>query len=193
MTTSPSRSTSRRSSRGCRRCCAAPVATRRSPAPGLMLDPAEHTVAQDGARSTLTPTEFRLLTALAARRGTRLRAARAGPRGVAARRDRARQHPRRLHRPAAPQARLAAPAAADRHGARHRLPPRTRVMSRPGLRGRLRLSVVGAVALALIAAPGRVQHRAARAAQQDANNALYSRASAELASPARGRGRTDCA
>ena len=36
---------------------------------GLMFDPAERSVAQDGARVALTPTEFRVLTALAARQG----------------------------------------------------------------------------------------------------------------------------
>lgn len=36
---------------------------------GMMFDPTERTVAQDGARLTLTPTEFRLLAALAARQG----------------------------------------------------------------------------------------------------------------------------
>src|SRR5947209_2395465 len=34
---------------------------------GLMFDPTERTVTQDAARVTLTPTEFRLLAALAAR------------------------------------------------------------------------------------------------------------------------------
>jgi two-component system, OmpR family, response regulator len=36
---------------------------------GLKLDPVERTVARDGAGVSLTPTEFRLLTTLAARRG----------------------------------------------------------------------------------------------------------------------------
>ena len=36
---------------------------------GLMFDPAERTVAQDGAQVGLTPTEFRLLATLAARQG----------------------------------------------------------------------------------------------------------------------------
>ena len=46
--------------------------SRRDPEPelvGLSLDPTEHLVTQDGAAVTLTPTEFRLLSTLAGRRG----------------------------------------------------------------------------------------------------------------------------
>jgi two-component system, OmpR family, response regulator len=39
----------------------------------VVLDPAAHAIAVDGERTTLTPTEFRLLAALAARRGAVLR------------------------------------------------------------------------------------------------------------------------
>ena len=42
------------------------------PALGLTLDPAEHTVSRDGTTQTLTPTEFRLLAALAGRPGKAL-------------------------------------------------------------------------------------------------------------------------
>jgi two-component system response regulator MprA len=50
---------------------------RRAPAPaapaGLTLDPAAHAIAHGAARVALTPTEFRLLAALAARPGTVVR------------------------------------------------------------------------------------------------------------------------
>ena len=42
------------------------------PALGMVLDPAEHTVARDGTTQLLTPTEFRLLAALAGRPGKAL-------------------------------------------------------------------------------------------------------------------------
>jgi len=42
---------------------------------GLSLDPTEHVVSQDGARVSLTPTEFRLLSALAGRQGKTCRRA----------------------------------------------------------------------------------------------------------------------
>jgi two-component system response regulator MprA len=45
------------------------------PAPGLVLDPAAHAIAHGDARVPLTPTEFRLLAALAARPGTVVRRA----------------------------------------------------------------------------------------------------------------------
>jgi two-component system response regulator MprA len=54
---------------------------RRAPAaapaavPGLVLDPAAHAIAHGDARVPLTPTEFRLLAALAARPGTVVRRA----------------------------------------------------------------------------------------------------------------------
>lgn len=44
-----------------------------APTTGLALDPATFAVHYDGRRSTLTPTEFRLLAALAARPGTVVR------------------------------------------------------------------------------------------------------------------------
>jgi two-component system OmpR family response regulator len=44
-------------------------------APGLVLDPAAHAIAHGDARVPLTPTEFRLLAALAARPGTVVRRA----------------------------------------------------------------------------------------------------------------------
>lgn len=55
-------------------------------------------------------------------------------------------------------------------------------MSRPGLRRRLWLSVVGAVALALILLLAAFNIVLRERLSEDANNALYSRASAELAS-----------
>ena len=51
----------------------APVAA--PPAPGLVLDPAAHAIGHGDARVPLTPTEFRLLAALAARPGTVVRRA----------------------------------------------------------------------------------------------------------------------
>jgi two-component system response regulator MprA len=42
------------------------------PALGLTLDPAEHAVSREGTTQTLTPTEFRLLAALASRPGKAL-------------------------------------------------------------------------------------------------------------------------
>ena len=51
----------------------APVAA--PPAPGLVLDPAAHAIGRGDARVPLTPTEFRLLAALAARPGTVVRRA----------------------------------------------------------------------------------------------------------------------
>ena len=70
--------------------------------------------------------------------------------GLGARSDRPRQHARRLHRPPAPQARAASRGARDRNGARRRLlAPVTRPV-RLGVRTRLLLAAVGAVALALV-------------------------------------------
>ena len=91
------------------------------------------------AACALTPTEFRVLAALAARPGRGRCAARAlVAAGMARRRDRARQHARRLHRPHPPQAaRRPARREADRDGARRRLPPavsfRTRLLPRRSL------------------------------------------------------------
>ena len=132
-----------------------------------------------GIRLTLTPTEFRLLAALAGATGTGLRAARADSRRLAARRDRARQHTRRIHRPAAPEARLVAAAAADRHRSRHGLPPR--MISRLGLRRRLELSVIVAVALSLVLLLAAFNVVLRHRLSADANNAVIARASAELA------------
>src|SRR4051794_32355647 len=44
-----------------------------SEAAGLVLDPSQHAIAAEGAEVPLTPTEFRLLAALAARRGELVR------------------------------------------------------------------------------------------------------------------------
>ena len=70
MTTSPSPSTSRRSSSACsallRRTAGEPGD---DPELGLALDPAEHTVSRGTTTQALTPTEFRLLAALAGRPG----------------------------------------------------------------------------------------------------------------------------
>ena len=72
---------------------------------GLRLDPAAHAMTCGAARAALTPTEFRILARLLAR----ARRGRPPPRPhtgrLAARRHRPRQHARRLHRPAAAQAR----------------------------------------------------------------------------------------
>ena len=48
-------------------------------AAGVVLDPTAHALVQDGTRIALTPTEFRLLAALAASPGTVLRRARSSP------------------------------------------------------------------------------------------------------------------
>ena len=89
---------------------------------GLVLDPAQHSVASAGRSRTLTPTEFRLLAALASQPRDGARPPGADPRGLAARRDRAGQHARRVHRADPPQARAAARCPSDRHAARRRLP-----------------------------------------------------------------------
>ena len=69
---------------------------------------------------------------------------------LGARGDRPRQHPRRVYRPAATQARAASGSSGDRDRARGRvLPPVTRPL-RLGVRTRLLLAAVGAVALALV-------------------------------------------
>src|SRR5690348_11002875 len=95
---------------------------------GLTLDPSEMTVSGGDMTQSLTPTEFRLLAALAARG------------------DRAGQHARRVHRAPAPQARAAARRARDRDRSRRGVPDAMR-----SLRGRLLWSAVGAVAVVLAA------------------------------------------
>ena len=131
---------------------------------GMEFDPTERTVAQDEARLTLTPTEFRLLAALAARQGRACAPPRADTHRVAARRDRARQHARRVHRPAAPEARLAAAAAEDRHRPRHRLPARDDLPTRSAQAPR----AVGDRCGGAVAGPlaRRLQHRAAPASER---------------------------
>ena len=67
----------------------------------MRLDPARHD-ASCGSRSVkLTPTEFRILARLGGRARRRCPPARARPLGLATRRDRPRQHARRVHREAA--------------------------------------------------------------------------------------------
>src|SRR5262249_16301795 len=65
---------------------------------------------------------------------------------VARRRDRSRQHPRRLHGAAAKEALRASEPGEDRHGARHRVPAD---MSRFSLRTRLTILVALAAAITL--------------------------------------------
>src|SRR5206468_7700584 len=81
-------------------------------------------------------------------------AARADPHRLASWRDRSRQHARRLRRTPAPQAEEAVARARDQDDARSGVPVAMRLAARlralrPGLRGRLLLSVVGAIALVL--------------------------------------------
>ena len=86
---------------------------------GLRLDPATHRASCGERAIDLTPTEFRILARLAGSAGRRGPPARARAGRVAARRDRPRQHARRLHRPDPPEARVAArsrPAIATVHG-----------------------------------------------------------------------------
>ena len=97
----------------------------------------------------LTPTEFRILARLGAAPGDAVRRRELVARRVAARRDRPRQHARRVHREAAPKARDTSRRAGDRDRSRRRLLP---AMRRPrlGVRARLLLAVIAAVALALV-------------------------------------------
>ena len=74
---------------------------------GMRLDPARHDASCGGRSVKLTPTEFRILARLGAAPGDAVRR-RELVRRLAARRDRPRQHARRVHREPAPQARDAA-------------------------------------------------------------------------------------
>src|SRR5438105_4355336 len=100
---------------------------------------------------------------------------------MAPRRDRPRQHARCVHRPPAPQAALSSGGAGDRDGARHGLPL---AMMRVGvsLRRRLLMSVVGALALALVLLIGAFNIVLRDRLGHEADSALAARASAELAS-----------
>ena len=109
----------------------------RAPVAGLRLDPARHGVSVGDRSEPLTPTEFRLMAALAGRPGAVAAPPRAGARRVAGRRDRARQHARRLHRTAAAQAARPRSQRGDRDRARRRLRPAV------SLRNRVTLGVAG--------------------------------------------------
>src|SRR5207237_4366992 len=75
----------------------------------------------------------------------------AGARGLAARRDRAREHARRLRRADPRKAAPPRSRAGDRHGARRGVPARMKPL---GIRRRLLLAVLCAVAAALVTTIG---------------------------------------
>ena len=79
-------------------------ATPRRPVGALRLDPVAHSISGHGGEVSLTPTEFRLLAALARPAGRRAAPARARARGMARGRDRARQHAGPIRGAPAPQA-----------------------------------------------------------------------------------------
>ena len=92
-------------------------------AAGLRLDPVTHAVAAGSATVPLSPTEFRLLARLLARPGEAVRRRDLIRAAWPRRRDRSRQHARRVHRPAAAQAAraAAAPEIATVHGVGYRI------------------------------------------------------------------------
>src|SRR3954468_5663214 len=101
--------------------------TRAEPAAdrALRLDPAAHAIAHDGASVSLTPTEFRLLAALAARPGEGVgRAGPGAPRwpGGPVGHHRPRQHAGSLPAPHPPQAPRRRRRRSDPHRPRRRLP-----------------------------------------------------------------------
>ena len=150
-TTSRSRSRSPSSSPGCTRCCDArrrPICRSRR---ALRLDPVAHAVVHERRRADADRVPpARALLAAAGRGGA---AARAGPGGVAARRDRPRQHARRLHRPTPAQAPRAARRAGDRDRARRRLPHQmSRLRAWADVRSRLLPTCCVALAAALVVA-----------------------------------------
>ena len=99
---------------------------RRNAVPGagdgrLRVDPLDHAAQFGGESVPLTPTEYRLLALLAARCGEVVRRAELVQCRLAARRDRPRQHARRLHRPPQAQDPGDARRARTGNGARRRL------------------------------------------------------------------------
>ena len=146
-------------------------------AAGLRLDPVTHAVATDSATVPLSPTEFRLLAPAPGPARRSRSQARPDPRRLAARRNRSRQHARRLHRAAAAEAARATGGAGDRDRARHRLPDR---LMQIGLRRRLLLVVVTAVAVAVCGLVVAFDLVLDHSLERDADTLVRTRAVAEL-------------
>src|SRR5207253_1866831 len=109
---------------------------------------------------------------------------------LAARRDRPREHARRLRRQAAAEASRARWLAGDRHRSRRRLRnPMSRIPFPRSVRGRLLVAVVAAVALALAAMIAGFNLLLARSLSSNADQVVHARAAAELANldPSGGR------
>src|SRR5207248_1007957 len=103
---------------------------------------------------------------------------------LASRRDRAGQHARRLHRPNPPQARRATRHTNYHHAPRRRLSPPMTILRRTatGLRGRLLLSVLGAIAIVLAALTLAFNLVLADRLSSEASGLVQARAGAEVAS-----------
>src|SRR5262249_30086656 len=115
---------------------------------------------------------------------TSARSARTDPHRLAARSDRSRQHARCVHRPDPPQARCIPQPADDQNAARRRLPVAIGVIRSitSGLRGRLVMSVLGAIALTLAGLTVAFDLVLADRLNSDAKGVVEARAAAELAS-----------